>query len=427
MGRCTSLVMRLTWIAALVALWLNCVFALAEPTLWPPHNPGACCPNARNYGYNETQWRVWPGEGRPERVFPAAVGREIMPPTAGQVPLPLPKAEAAPSKTESPAGALPSQTPGGQVLPEPAVPSGKPTSDEDLLTPNKLLPGMGILPGKPEKPAETPLNEPEKPSFEKDLPGLGPEATPPAKSSEPKAGSQPAPSPSGKSDDLVPVRPEKKPHTENESDQPPPETEKPASPKAPPPSGAGIETDSNCPIIRTSAVMPFDGGQPLAENRAASAVLEVPVSPAPALAAPASTAILSPAPIPPAQAPPHTAEFCEAASGGDPPLILDGFCVVELSEHQRWVRGDARCPAVYAGRTFLFSGQEQRLRFLSNPARYTPACGGNDPVLATERNANVPGKCEFSTLCDGKVYLFASVETLARFRQSPYRYVTQGR
>ena len=355
-----------------------------------------------------------------------------MPPTPGQVPLPLPKAQPAPAKTESPSGVLPLQTPGGQLLPESGLPGGKPTPDEDLLNPSKLAPGMDILPGKPEKPAETPLTEPEKPNLEKALPGLGPEPSPPTKPSEPKAGNQPSPSPSGKSDDLIPVPPQKKPRPENESNPSPPDAEKPAPPKTPPPSGAGVETDANCPIIRAAAVMPFEGGQPPAENRGVRALLEVPISSAPmsspaVSAAPMSSAPVSSAPISPAHAPPHTAEFCEAAAGGDPPVILNGFCVVELSEHQRWIRGDARWMAVYAGRTFLFSGQEQQLQFLSNPARYTPACAGNDPVLAVEGNANVPGKCEFSTLCDGKVYLFASAETLARFRQSPYRYVTQGR
>ena len=426
MGRCTSLVMRLTWIAALVALWLNCVFALAEPTLWPPHNPGACCPNARNYGYNETQWRVWPGEGRPERVFPAAVGREIMPPTAGQVPLPLPKAEAAPSKTESPAGALPSQTPGGQVLPEPAVPSGKPTSDEDLLTPNKLLPGMGILPGKPEKPAETPLIVPEKPILEKDLPGLGPETTPPAKPSEPKAGNQPSPSPGGKSDDLVPVRPPRRNRSRKTKAISRRRTRR-----------NRLRRRRRLPRGRASKRTPiarsFAPARPClstAGNRwrkiGRRAVLEVPVSPAQALAAPASTAILSRRPARPG-ASAHRRVLrgrFRRRPAVDPRWILRRRVVraSALGPRRRALAGrlcGTDVPLFWAGAAVAIPVRTRR--------RYTPACAGNDPVLAAERNANVPGKCEFSTLCDGKVYLFSSAETLARFRQSPYRYVTQGR
>ena len=414
MGRCTIAVVRLTSRAALVALWLHGVFAFAATTLSPPQNPGECCPNAKNYGYFEGQWRVWPGESRPERVFPTAVGREAMPATPGQEPLPLPKAEAAPSKSESPAAVLPSEPPPEQVLPEPSRPAGKPAAGGTLPNPSKPPPGAEMTPAKPqkaEKPAEMPLIIPEKPILDNIMPGLGPAPTIPSKPDDPKDSKQPSTSLDGKSDELLPVRPPaKKPASEKKSDQPPPDAAKPASLKAPPASGAGVETDADCPILRTSAALPLDGvnagGQPMA-GRASQAVLAVPVSPA--------------------HATPHTAEFCEAASSGEPPLILNGFCAVELSDHQRWTRGDVRWTAVYAGRTFLFCGPEQQLRFLANPARYTPACAGNDPVLAAERSVNAPGKCEFSMLCDGKVYLFSSAETLARFRQSPYRYVAQGR
>ena len=395
MGRCTLLVVRLTRRLALVGLWFYGVFAFAGPMLLPTSNPGECCPNAKNYGYFETQWRVWPGDLRPERAFPSAVGREIMPKTPGQVPLPLPKAEAAPPKTEAPAGAQPLPT--DQALPETNAPGPK------------LTPGTEITPLKPEKgekPAETPLF-PENPILENALPGLGPESTAPAKPGGPKSGNQPSPSPGAKSGDLVPAPPSgKKPQPEKEINPAPPAAEKPAAPRAPPGAGAGVETDANSPILRASAAMPFDGGQATAGNQAGQAVLEAPISPA--------------------HASPHTAEFCEAASGGEPPLILNGFCVVELTDHQRWTRGDDRWMAVYAGRTFLFSGQEQQLRFLASPARYTPACAGNDPVLAAEQNVKAAGKCEFSTLCDGRVYLFSSAETLARFRQNPSRYVAQG-
>ena len=317
--------------------------------------------------------------------------------------------EQPPAKTEAPAGALPSPT--DQVLPEANAPGLKPAPGEEL-TP--------VKPEKKEKPAETPLFVPENPILENALPGLGPESATPSKPGGPTTGKQPSPSPGDKGDDSIPAPPSrKKPQPETKSNPTPPDAEKPvspkatpdaekpATPKATPDAGASMETHANFPIVRASAAVPIDGGQPLAGKQAGQAVLEAPISPA--------------------HANPHTAEFCEAASGGEPPLILNGFCVVELTDHQRWTRGDDQWKAVYAGRTFLFSGQEQQLRFLANAARYAPACAGNDPVLAAERNVKAPGKCEFSTLCDGRVYLFSSAETLARFRQSPSRYVAQGR
>ena len=64
---------------------------------------GQCCrPNARNFGYYETQWREWPCDQRPERRFPGAVGNEVIPPPAGQPQAPLPRASALPSGPETP-------------------------------------------------------------------------------------------------------------------------------------------------------------------------------------------------------------------------------------------------------------------------------------------------------------------------------------
>lgn len=282
MGRCTLLAVRLTWRLALVGLGFYGVFAFAGPMLLPTSNPGQCCPNARNYGYNETQWRVWPGDARPERVFPSAVGREIMPKTAGQVPLPLPKAtEQPPAKTEAPAGAQPSPT--DQVLPEANSPGLKPAPGEEL-TP--------VKPEKKEKPAETPLFVPENPILENALPGLGPESATPSKPGGPTTGKQPSPSPGDKGDDSIPAPPSrKKPQPETKSNPTPPDAEKPvspkatpdaekpATPKATPDAGASMETHANFPIVRASAAVPIDGGQPLAGKQAGQAVLEAPSRP----------------------------------------------------------------------------------------------------------------------------------------------------
>src|SRR5262249_18608426 len=52
---------------------------------------------------------------------------------------------------------------------------------------------------------------------------------------------------------------------------------------------------------------------------------------------------------------------------GSPPLGLDGFCAVSLVERKKWVAGDPLWGAIHRGRTYLFSGEGERQRFMANP------------------------------------------------------------
>jgi YHS domain-containing protein len=108
------------------------------------------------------------------------------------------------------------------------------------------------------------------------------------------------------------------------------------------------------------------------------------------------------------------------------PIALDGYCPVELNEHEQWVAGDSRFKTTYRGKTYLFSSAAQRDRFQADPKRYAPVYSGNDLVLAAEGRENSPGRTEHSAIYQGRVYLFASPATYARFKQHPERYAKQG-
>ena len=64
------------------------------------------------------------------------------------------------------------------------------------------------------------------------------------------------------------------------------------------------------------------------------------------------------------------------AVAGNPPLGLDGFCPVSLSEKQQWVSGDSRWGVIHRGRTYLFAGPEEQRRFFADPDRYAPVAVG---------------------------------------------------
>jgi len=104
------------------------------------------------------------------------------------------------------------------------------------------------------------------------------------------------------------------------------------------------------------------------------------------------------------------------------PPGLNGYCPVELVENEKWQPGDPRWTATYQGRSYVLSGPEQHLRFVTNPSRYCPVLSGMDPVLAVDENRELLGQTEYCVVYDGRLYMFSGEYSLARFRQNPKRY-----
>lgn len=168
------------------------------------------------------------------------------------------------------------------------------------------------------------------------------------------------------------------------------------------------------------------------------ALAHPPSRPAPALAAaaPQQQAIAPPPPMrqplasPPAQpqpnpalAQPRAGAAPQATPGGpQPPLGLDGFCPVALTESKAWKQGDRRYGAIHRGRLYLFAGPWQQQKFMANPDLYSPVASGVDTVLAAEGGQQVPGLRQFGAFYGNRVYLFANQETLERFMQQPARF-----
>ncbi len=110
---------------------------------------------------------------------------------------------------------------------------------------------------------------------------------------------------------------------------------------------------------------------------------------------------------------------------GSPPLGLDGYCPVTLSEQMVWQSGDIRWGVVHRGRTYLFVSPRTQQQFLAKPDAYSPAISGNDPVLAADHGQAVPGRREHGWFYGGAVYLFSSEDTLERFSKDPEGYAAR--
>jgi protein disulfide-isomerase len=168
------------------------------------------------------------------------------------------------------------------------------------------------------------------------------------------------------------------------------------------------------PASATPASGPTVAGQ--SSNPPAAAPAFAPNATGPASATPAAQPTSPPAPGPVVTIPP-----------GNPPLGLDGYCPVSLAEKYHWVPGDRRWGAIHRGRTYLFAGPEEQRRFLADPDRYAPLFSGNDIVLAVDLGQVVPGMRQHGIflLPSGRVFLFASEETLEKFKREPARYGQQ--
>ena len=145
---------------------------------------------------------------------------------------------------------------------------------------------------------------------------------------------------------------------------------------------------------------------------------------APLQAPPASaTAATSPLPAPPSLAPPPASPTAAPAVPGLPPLVLDGYCAVQLVDKSRWVPGDRRWGAFHRGHTYLFAGPEEQKQFLANPDKYTPVLSGIDVVLVVDRGETVAGSRSHGGKYANRLYLFASQESLQRFNGNKDYYV----
>lgn len=130
-----------------------------------------------------------------------------------------------------------------------------------------------------------------------------------------------------------------------------------------------------------------------------------------------------------AQANPYAAEVrrevapvATPAPANNPPLGLDGFCPVSLTESTKWAKGDVRFGAIHRGRTYLFATAAEQQRFLANPDKYSPMLSGYDPVLYLEQGRMVDGKRQHGIVHEGQMYLFADEATLDRFCKQPHAF-----
>lgn len=141
-----------------------------------------------------------------------------------------------------------------------------------------------------------------------------------------------------------------------------------------------------------------------------------------AMAGPAQPA--EPAAEPPTPDSPRVAMLSRQMPPGSPPLGLEGYCPVSVTEQNAWKPGDLRFGAIHRGRTYLCANAEERQKFLANGDRYAPVLSGYDVVIAVDEGRMVPGVRDVGVWYPdkGPIYLFSSEANLDKFSANPERY-----
>ena len=115
-----------------------------------------------------------------------------------------------------------------------------------------------------------------------------------------------------------------------------------------------------------------------------------------------------------------------AVAGDDAPNssepIADGYCIVSLLSSREWKRGSEEFTSVFDGETYHFASPEARIEFDANPPGFVPALGGNCVVSWMEDRKRVPGRVQFASLFDGRLFLFAGDAERKRFRENRANY-----
>ena len=104
------------------------------------------------------------------------------------------------------------------------------------------------------------------------------------------------------------------------------------------------------------------------------------------------------------------------------PLMLDGFCPVILVEKKRWEPGNAELKETYQGACYHFSSAEARDRFRADPEHYKVAFQGLDIVAYQDTHAQVSGTRRFGVRYGNLNFVFSSQENRLKFREDPEKY-----
>ena len=404
--------------AALLSVMSHTAAFAQSYTIRPTCNStGECKADTATFGFNETNWRQWPLQPRPEQRNSRTIGGTVIP-TPPPVPTqPLPRADNPPAQPPLFDGST-----GGTILPFPGpVPgsSATPNLKIDSGTTNGLKsPNPNTPTGKnPQVPAPKGLRDiPEALDFVAPQPDTQPKGS----GIEPLTSPKSPLTPKGNSPEILTPTPDAPvPESPKSPDKPAPALKSPDSPldAVPPPAVKPDELLPTTPIKGNS--LSRRKNDPVAA-RATTTRSDLPIQAD-------WNATLDPQAVGDNRL--RNTSFEQYTSEAANPLRcgLGGYCPIQLRENSRWVAGNPNFQTSYQGQVFHFSSNAARKRFEASPDKYAPAQKGKDVVLTVEENRTVSGSVSHSAVWHGRLYLFSTSATLAKFQEDPARYANDSR
>jgi len=103
-------------------------------------------------------------------------------------------------------------------------------------------------------------------------------------------------------------------------------------------------------------------------------------------------------------------------------LGLDGYSPVSLVEGKVWTNGNPKFAWRHQGVVYHLADAEELAKFRDNPDRYAPQYSGFDPTILATTKEPIPGRIEYGSFYEGRLYLHATESSRQRFIDSPKRY-----
>jgi YHS domain-containing protein len=99
-----------------------------------------------------------------------------------------------------------------------------------------------------------------------------------------------------------------------------------------------------------------------------------------------------------------------------------GFCPVTLKSQRKLIDARPQFQSVYQSVVYTFASAEAKEEFDASPASFAPAAGGIDVVAYDDDGDKIPGSLEFAVWYQGRLFMFASQDSLDKFVESPAEY-----
>lgn len=103
---------------------------------------------------------------------------------------------------------------------------------------------------------------------------------------------------------------------------------------------------------------------------------------------------------------------------------LKGFCPVQLRDTRDLVDVDENYSAIFNNKKYSFSNSEALQRFIADPEKYAPAIHGSDVIHLSLTGEEIEGSLDHAVWFKGRLYLFATAETMETFVAAPSSYYT---